>query len=188
METEQTLSLSDIPDLSTMGEDDRSPSFEDGWYTGKILAKRAFTDKMGNDRVFESDDTPAQKSGRNIRLQVELTRASDKRTINVSTLINYQPDDLTPEAIAAVVAKKEDVKTGGEWGPMFRSFMTLNRLGRLQKIAGVKSLGRNGNGGLDLSPLYGKTAYFQLVPDERNPDFKAVKNFQAEAPKKAKVL
>ena len=187
METE-TINLGDIPDLSGIATDDRPAAFEDGWYEGTILAKREFTDSNGNDRVFESGDTAAQRSGRNIRLQVVLKRQTDGRTLNTSTLVNYQPEDLTSATIQAVAAQKEKVKDSGEqWGSLFRSYMTLNRLGTLQKIAGVRSFQRSADGSLDLTPLYGKIAYFKLGPDDRNPAYKAVKNFSDAAPKGKKA-
>lgn len=181
------MNLGDIPDLSGVMDDSAPAPFEDGWYAGTILAKREFTDKNGNDRVFESTDAPAQKSGRNIRLQVELKRA-DGRTLNVSTLVNYQADDLSQETIQAVTAQQAKVKEGGDWGTYFRPFMTLTRLSKLQKIAGVRQLQRGGDGGLDLTPLYNKTAYFKIGPDQRNDLYKDIKDFQVEAPKRAKVL
>ncbi len=181
------FNLGDIPDLSSI-EDQRPEPFEDGWYQGTILGKREFTDSNGNDRVFESSDTPAQKNGRNIRLQVELTRKSDGRKLNVSTLINYRPEDLTPKTVAAIAQRKAENKEGGaEWGDLFRPFMTLTRLGKLQKIAGVRQLQRNGDGGLDLAPLFGKTAYFKIQPDQRNAQYKEVKDFQDNEPKKVPV-
>lgn len=183
-----TLKLADIPDLSGIGDEKPEP-FVDGWYEGTILAKREFTDSNGNDRVFESSDAPAMKSGRNIRLQVALKRRSDGRTMNTSTLINYQPEDLSAETVQAVTAQREKVKTGGEeWGSLFRPFMTLTRLGKLQKIAKVRQLQRNGDGGLDLTPLYGKTAYFKIGEDSRNAQYKEVKDFQDFEPKRVPVL
>lgn len=183
-----TINLLDIPDLSGI-EEVRSNPLEDGWYQGTFLAKREFTDNNGNDRVFESSDTPAQSSGRNIRLQIELTRRSDGRTFNVSTLINYKPEDLSVETITAIAKRKEENKNGGaEWGDLFRPFMTLTRLGQLQKVAGVRQLQREPEGGLDITPVFGKTAYFKLRPDNRNPKYKEVATFQVEEPKKVPVL
>lgn len=184
----ENFNLGDIPDLSGI-EEERSEPLADGWYQGTILATRAFTDRNGNDRVFESSDTPAQKSGRNIRLQVELKRQSDGRTFNLSTLINYQPSDLTAETIQAVAKRREENKANGTaWDELFRPFMTLTRLGKLQKIAGVRQLQRNEDGGLDLTPLYGKSAYFRVKPDTRNPAYKEIADIQVDAPKKAAVL
>ena len=63
---EDTMQLGDIPvipDLSSFVEDEITP-FENGWYKATIQAQRSFTDKNGNDRVFESTDEPAQRSGR----------------------------------------------------------------------------------------------------------------------------
>lgn len=182
------INLGDIPDLSGI-EDVRPDPLADGWYQGTILAKREFTDSNGNDRVFDSSDTPAQKSGRNIRLQVELKRRSDNKTFNLSTLINYNPTDLTPETVSAVAARKAANKeSGAEWGDLFRPFMTLTRLGKLQKIAGVRQLQRSADGGLDLSALYGKTAYFRVKPDSRNDKYKEVADFQETEPKRVPVL
>lgn len=182
------INLGDIPDLSNF-EGDRPEPLADGWYQGTILEKREFTDSNGNDRVFESSDTPAQKSGRNIRLQVELKRRSDGRTFNLSTLINYNPSDLTAETISAVAARRAENKASGEgWGDLFRPMITLTRLSKLQKIAGVRQLQRNGDGGLDLTPLYTKTAYFKVKPDDRNPQYKAIADFQENEPRKVPVL
>ena len=81
-EGEGTLSdfnLTDIPDLSGVTEQEQAP-FEKGWYAGTILGQRSFTDRNGNDRLFESTDTPSVAGdSRNIRLQVEVKRASDGR-------------------------------------------------------------------------------------------------------------
>lgn len=182
------FNLGDIPDLSGI-EDVRPDPLQDGWYQGTILEKREFTDNNGNDRVFESSDTPAQKSGRNIRLQVELKRRSDGKVFNLSTLINYNPSDLTAETVAAVAKRRQENKESGEqWGDLFRPFMTLTRLGKLQKIAGVRQLQRNADGGLDLSALYGKSAYFRVKPDSRNPQYKEVADFQENEPKRVPVL
>lgn len=183
--------LGDIPDLSGIGDDrpDFQP-FENGWYQGVILQKREFTDKNGNDRVFESGDAVSQRGdSRNIRLQVELTRASDGKKLNVSTLINYNPNDLSQETLQAVAAHKASVdKDGAEWGELFRSFMTLTRLAKLQKIAGVRQLQRSADGGLDLTPLFGKTAYFRIGDDTRNPQYKEIKDFQDYRPKRAGMV
>jgi hypothetical protein len=181
------INLGDIPDLSNI-DSSRPEPLADGWYQGVILEKREFTDSNGNDRVFESSDSPAQKSGRNIRLQVELTRRGDSKKFNLSTLINYNPADLTAETVAAVAQRAKENKEGAEWGDLFRPFMTLTRLGKLQKIAGVRQLQRNGDGGLDLTALFGKTAYFRVKPDSRNPQYKEVADFQDYEPKRVPVL
>ena len=184
--TDETLDLNlgDIPDLSGVQDSEPTP-FENGWYEGRILAKREFTDSNGNERVFESSDEPAQKSGRNIRLQIALKRHSDGRTLNTSYLVNYQPEDLTAATVSAIMAHKDRIKAGEEtgWGTLFRPFMTLQRLGKLQKVAGVRQFQRNGNGGLDLKPVYGKTVYVKLTDDDRNPKYKMVKDITADTPK-----
>lgn len=183
------FNLGDIPDLSGIDSAPQGTPLQDGWYAGVILEKRAFTDKNGNDRVFESSDTPAQRSGRNIRLQIEITRKSDGKTYNISSLTNYNPEYLSAETVQAVAAQNTKVQTeGAEWGDLFRPFMTLTRLGKLQKIAGVRQLQRSTDGGLDITPLFGKKAYFKLIPDTRNPQYKEVKDFQSNEPKKVPVL
>ena len=186
---DETLAIPDIPDLSGIQDPTSREPFGDGWYEGTIIAKRELTDRAGNERIFESDDTPSQAGdSRNIRLQTELVRQSDGRKLGTNVLINYRPEDLSAETVAQVTAHMELVKGGAEWGAYFRPFMTLSRLSKLQKIAGVRQLQRNGNGGLDLQPLYGKKGYFRLAPDDRNPEFKAIKEFRETKPAKAKVL
>ena len=186
---EGTLQLSEIPDLSTFEGEKTSEPFLDGWYGGTILEKRVFTDSNGNDRVFESSDTPSQDgASRNIRLQVELKRQSDGRTLTTNVQTNYRPEDLTQEVIQAVNADTARAKEG-EKRTMFREFMVLNRLSILQKIAGVRQLQRNGNGGLDLTPLFGKKAYFKIGDDPRNTKYKEIKEYSEKGPKQAnKVL
>lgn len=188
-EATDTLNLSDIPvipDLSGIEEPRSSEPFEDGWYAGTIFEKRELTDKAGNDRIFESGDQPSQAGdSRNVRLQVEIARKADGRKFGTSYLLNYRPEDLSAETVQQVMAGIEASKTGGKMGgSLFRSFMTLRRLGTLQKIAGVRQLARNGNGGLDLHPIYGKKAYFKLGPDDRNPQYKAILDVRDTAPKK----
>ena len=186
----EIFNLGDIPDLSDiLGDTDGPAPFEDGWYKGTILAERSFTDQNGNDRVFASSDSVSAKGdSRNVRLQVEIKR-TDGRTLNVSTLVNYNPDDLTQATIQAVAKRREEAKeNNGQMGDLFRPFMTIKRLGTLQKIGGVRQLQRNGDGGLDLTPLYNKVAYFKLQPDSRNPQYKEVGDFRFDAPKRGKVL
>jgi len=179
------FSLPDIPDLSGIGETVESNPFADGWYQGTIVEQRSFTDSNGNDRVFASaDDVSAKGDSRNIKLQVAIKRASDGKELNTSYLLNYRPEDLSQETVQAVAAKQEETKKGAEWGPLFREFMVLQRLSKLQTIAGVRQLQRNGNGGLDLKPIFGKTAYFKLGPDTRSDGkYKEIKDLRATAPK-----
>lgn len=182
--TDQTIgNLGDIPDLSGI-EDTQSEPFLDGWYAGTIVEKREFTDRNGNDRLFLSADEPSQNGdSRNIKLQLELKRATDGKTLNISTLVNYRPEDLSAETVAAVVAQQGN-KNSESMGELFRPFMTLKRLSSLQKIAGVRSLGRNGNGGLDLHCLFGKQGYFRIKPDRRNAAYKEVVEFRDTRPSK----
>src|SRR5688572_8522033 len=105
-----TISIPDIPDLSGISEEPAaSEPYVDCWYKGVILERRLFTDENGNDSVFESGDTPAANGdSRNIRLQIQITRA-DGRSLNLSQMVNYRPSDLTAETIAAVKAQQEKV-------------------------------------------------------------------------------
>lgn len=185
--------LGDIPDLSGISDNEGTGGFQDGWYQGTILEKREFTDKNGSERLFESSDAPSQNGdSRNVRLQVQVLRAADKRTFNTSVTVNYRPDDFSAETIAAIQAQKEKNKESGDrqWGPLFRSFMALNQLGKLQKIAGVRQLQRNADtGGLDIAPLYNKSGWFKLGPDERSGGkYKEVVDFRDTKPTKGVVL
>ena len=185
--------LGDIPDLSDILGDTDTPTstpFEDGWYVGTILGERRFTDSNGNERVFESGDAvSARGDSRNVKLQVKIKREVDGRELNTSALINYNPTDFSQETLQAVAKRREESKdNGGQMGDLFRPFMTITRVAKLQKIAGVRAFRRNSEGGLDLTPLYNKTGYFRLSPDDRNPQYKQIADFRADAPKKAKVL
>lgn len=186
------LSLGDIPDLSGMSGMDREfTPFEDGWYRATILDKREFTDKNGNERTFASADVQSAKGdSRNITLQVTITR-KDGQTLNNKIGVNYRTDDLTQDTIQAIAAQNERNKAEGgkpTWGTLFRSYMALMQLGTLQKVAGVRQFQRSGDGGLDIAPLFGKTVYVRLGPDDRNPQYKSVVRFQAHEPKKVPVL
>lgn len=185
-----SINLPDIPDLSGIGDEQEAAPFEDGWYKGQILAKREFTDKNGNTRVFESGDAPSQNGdSRNIRLQIQVTRQSDGRQLNVSQLVNYRPEDLTAATVSAIKAQQEKIKEGAveDWGTLFRPFATLQRLQKLQAVGGVRQLQRDANtGGLDLTAVYGKEAYIRLRPDSRNPQYKEVADIRPvdKAPRK----
>ena len=183
--------LGDIPDLSGIAaQDATSEPWADGWYEGTIMEERRFTDSNGSERVFESGDTPSQAGdSRNIKLQVIVKRQLDGRALNTSAQVNYRPEDLTQETIQAVVKRQEEAGPGEQLGDLFRPFMTLTRLARLQKIAGVRQFQRNGNGGLDLAALYGKKAYFRLGDDPRTGGkYKEIKDLRFDTPKRAKIL
>lgn len=187
------FSLTDIPDLSDVFEEQTATApFEDGVYEGTITKERRITDRNGNDRVFETGDSPsASGTGRNIRLQIEVKRKSDGRTLGTSYNVFYRPDDLSSETIAKVIAHKESAKDEGgkvQWGELFGSFMTLQKLATLQKIAGVRSFARTPEGGLEVSGLYGKRVFATLGPDTRNPQYKEIKRLSADAPKRNPVL
>lgn len=185
-----TLTLPDIPDLS--GIEDTYPSgssapFQDGWYEGTILERRTLTNKAGNEISFESGDGLSQAGdSRNIRLQVEVARASDGRKLGQGYLVNYKPEFLTQETVQQISAFIEKVKAGqAEWkgSGLFRPFKVLKTLGTLQKIAGVRQLSRNEDGSLNISPLFGKKAFVKLGPDERNPQYKAILDIRDTKPK-----
>jgi hypothetical protein len=185
--TDGTFNLGDvpaIPDLSGIEGTDTSTPWSDGWYKGTILEQRSFTDSNGNDRVFSSSDEPSQRGdSRNLKLQVVIKRTSDNRELNISYMLNYRPEDLTQETVQAVIAETERVKTSGDTRNDFRAFISLQNLGKLQKVAGVRQLQRNGNGGLNLVPLFGKSAYFRIGPDDRKPEYKMIKDLRDTAPK-----
>lgn len=183
------FNLGDIPDLSALvGESSGGTVWENAWYGASILGKREFEDKNGNTRIFESNDSVAASGeSRNIRLQVEVTRASDGRKLNISYLLNYRPSDLSSENVQAVIADNAKERSEQD-ATLTRSRLTLARLASLQKIAGVRAFQRTEEGGLDISPLFGKSAYVRLKDDDRNPQFKAVADFRMDKPTKAKVL
>ncbi len=193
-----TISLTDIPDFSSvLGGSSAGSSgdnkFENGWYEGVILETRSFTDKNGNDRVFESGDAPsANGESRNIKLQVQVKRQSDGKELNTSWLVNYRPEDLTQETVRAIVAKREQAKAEGtnrpEWGDLFRAAMAIERLAKLQQVAGVRQFSGDPNGGFDLKPLFGKKAYFKLKDDDRNPQYKAIADIRLDKPTRVPVL
>jgi len=190
-----TINLADIPDFSSVLDSYDGPEsapWLDGWYEGTILETRSFTDKNGNDRVFESGDQPsASGESRNIKLQVQLKRASDGRELNTSWLVNYKPEALTQATVQAIITKQAQAKEANErveWGELFGAYMTLQKLGKLQKVAGVRQLQRNSEGGLQLSPLFGKKAYFRLKDDDRNPIYKQIADIRVDRPTKATVL
>lgn len=184
----ETFQLQDIPDLSGVYDPAPRGNFEPftpGWYAGEILESRTRTDKAGNESTFASDDLPSQNgSSRNIRLQVAVTRKADKATNHYSLRINYRPEDLSAQTVQQITAKMEEVKAGEQWGDLFRPFMVLNRLSKLQKIAGVRQLQRNGNGGLDLHPTFGKKGYFRLAEQKDKPQYLEIVDFRETAPKK----
>ena len=188
MTMEETMNLTDIPDLSGLtSESSTDAGFSDGWYAATILERREFTDKNGNDRVFETADTPsAAGDSRNITLQMSLKRQSDGREINLRTIVNYRPEYLSQESIQAVIA--DQAKTPEERdSSLLRASLTLQKLAKLQQIAGVRQFARNGNGGLDLHSTFGKSCYARIRPDSRNPQFKEVADFRMDKPKKAVV-
>lgn len=187
-ETAETLQIADIPDLSGVYDPTPRGTFEPfaaGWYEGQILESRTRTDKAGNESTYASDDLPSQSGdSRNIRLQVAVTRKSDKATNHYSLRMNYRPEDLSAETVQQVTAQMENVKNGEQWGALFRPFMVLRRLSTLQKIAGVRQLQRNGNGGLDLHPAFGKKGWFRLAPQKDKPEYLEIADFRETAPKK----
>ena len=187
------FTLADVPDLSGVFEDYTGPEpWADGTYEARIERERRITDRNGNDRVFESGDSPsANGNGRNIRLQLTVTRKSDGRTLGSQFSVFYRPSDITQETVQAIIAHKESTPEGEktQWGELFGPFMTLQRLAKLQKIAGVRSFARTEEGGLDISGLYGKKVYARLGPDKRSEGkYKEVLDVSNEPPKRNPVL
>ena len=186
-----TMNLEDvpaIPDLSGLSDETQFEEWQNAWYEASILEQRSFTDKNGNDRVFASGDEPSTAGdSRNIRLQMLVKRASDGRTMNIGSLTNYRPDDLTQETVQQAIA--DSGKPRDEQNPsLLRAKLTLQRLAKLQKVAGIRQFQKNGNGGLDLHSLFGKSCFVRLKEDDRNPQFKQVADIRVDRPTKAKVL
>lgn len=183
-----TMEIPTLPDLSSLvNETSEAPAWQNGWYACEFLAERSFTDRNGNDRVFVSGDDPAMSgNGRNIRLQLKVTSTSGKE-MYLNSLTNYRPEDLTSDNITAVIADnalaREDQDTS-----LTRSRLTLQRLGKLQSIAGIAAFHGAENGGLELKPIFGKKAFVRLKDDDRNPQYKAVADFRTTKPTKAPVL
>ena len=166
-------------DLDGIDGGGEGSDWQDGWYEGFFLATRSFTSKDGTARHFLSGDIPSKDgASRNIRLEVEVTRKTDGRTMNLTMLLNYRYEDLDTSTIQAVKEGKAETRTK----------LSLQRLAQLQTIAACGPLMPDGQGGIELGALYGKTAYFRLGQDSRKPTYKEIKACQLEAPKRAAVL
>lgn len=184
----EEINLTDIPDLSALsGNNEGSNSWQDGWYAATILQSRSFTDRNGNDRVFDSTDAPsANGDSRNIRLQVEVRR-SDGQKLYTGSLVNYRHDDLQSPTVQAVIA--DNAKAQDDQDPsLTRARLTLARLSKLQKIAGVRNFARNGEGGLNINAVFGKQCFVRLGEDKRNPQYKEIKDLRAFSDTPKKVL
>lgn len=173
--------LPEIPDLSGMTEDKPEP-WADGWYAGVIQASQTF-EKDGVTTEFKTEDAPSRAGdSRNIFVRFTITR-KDGRKMQTKFLVNYRTSDFSAENIAAVQARKAEVKAGGEWGPLFRPFSALTGIGTLQRLAGVRQFQRTAEGGLDLSPLFGKPMFARLR-DDKEGRYKDVAAISDAAPKK----
>ena len=190
-----TTSLPEIPDLSGMLDEKPEP-WDNGWYgTATFVPSHQFT-KDGVVTTFESTDTPSQAGdSRNISARLTIKRKSDGRAMNTVFRVNYRTIDFTAESIAAVLAHKEAQKAAKaagtdapEWGSLFRTFSALTQIGTLQRIAGVRQFQRTSSGGLDITPLFGKSAFVRLTDDDRKPQYKKVAEVSDAAPKRANVL
>jgi len=185
------MNLADVPDLSGIGEDRPEP-WENGWYAATAVQSRSFTNRdTGATTTFASGDE-VSKGGdsRNITIQVQVKRKNGD-VLNGRIMANYKPEFLTADVIAQVTKHKEAQKAAKEkgekapeWGPLFRAFSALQDIARLQRVAGVRQFVRNPVGGLDITPVFGKTIYVRLGEDDRNPKYKAVVDFSDAAPKK----
>ena len=180
-DTQSQQSLPEIPDLSGMTEDKPEP-WADGWYNAAVQASQTF-EKDGMVTTFNTEDVLSRAGdSRNIFVRFQITR-KDGRKMQTKYLINYRTSDFTAESIAAVQARKAEVKAGGEWGPMFRTFSALTGIGTLQRIAGVRQFQRTADGGLDLSPLFTKS-FFARLRDDKEGRYKEVAAISDTAPKK----
>ena len=180
----EDISLADIPDLSALSNDSGGGStWQDGWHAATVLQERSFTDRNGNDRLFASSDAPsAAGDSRNIRLQVEVRR-SDGQKMYSSYLVNYRHEDLQSDTVQAVIA--DNIKEQADQDPsLTRARLTLARLSKLQKVAGVRNFARTSEGGLNISAVFGKTCFARLGEDRRNPQYKEIKDLKADTPKK----
>ena len=182
-----TLSLTPVPNFDNVPDQPRSEPWVDGWYAGTFVEERSFTSQSGNEVTFASEDTVSQKGdSRNISLQAILTRKNGDH-FNGRVRINYRPDvDFTTERLARVAEINTD-KTITPTGDEVRSRISLGQLKRLQRVAGT-TLSRNGNGGLELTPVFTKTAFFRIADGDPNPStgkvYKEIVEFSHEAPKK----
>ena len=181
------INLGDIPDLSALSEGNSTNEWQNGWYAGTILSERSFVDRNGNERVFQSGDEPSMNGdSRNIKLQVVVT-SKEGRTIHVRYLVNYRPEDLTQTTVQTVIADRD--KAESEQDPALkRASISLQRLAKLQRIGGVRAFSKTEGGGLELSALWNKNAYFKLGDDDRNPQFKNIKDVRDSRQPKVPVL
>ena len=164
---------------------DALPEFkpwDEGWYPGVIL--ESFTDKSGS-KTFRTGDTvagakPGQQPSRNITLCVAAVQdAKDKNAVPMKKLviINYRPEDLDGERIAAVrEARRSGLKMDND---TFRSFMTFVRLKSLEQILAAE-LPLNGSG-FDLSALIGKSVDVFVTQDPPNEKKQVFNSFEQVA-------
>ena len=188
---DEDTQLTPIPNFADIPDEPRAEPWVDGWYAGTFQNQRTFTNKDGNEITFESGDEVSQKGdSRNVVLQTKLTR-KDGRDFNGAVRINYRPDvDFTRERIARIAelnATKDAEPTKDET----RSRIALGQLKRLQTIAGT-TFTRNGNNGLDLTPVFNKGGFFRIADGKPNPTtqkvYKEIVEFSSEPPKQKAVL
>lgn len=190
-ETETQTNLPDVPSFgASVAKRKEVEPWVDGWYEGQFLASRTVEKNDGSEITFQSEDTVSQKGdSRNIAIQTTLTRKSDGREFTGSTRINYRPAvDFTPERLAAISAANE----AGERlkGDMVRSQIAINQLQELEQVAGGP-FSRTESGGLNITPVFTKRAYFRLA-DETNKQtgktYKGIVEFRATPPTRKPVL
>ena len=181
-----------IPDFSTFTRPETAPWVE-GWYKATILPFYEFTNNEGNTTRFETTDEPALKTGRNIRIVAAVTRQLDGLTRNIrSKNLNYRPTDFTAARIAEIETAKQRNEGRQRWDDKdaHRTFISFGALGELQNVAGTK-FQQNGNGGLDLSPLFNKTGYVRLSfgdANEQGRKYLEIARFATELPKTVRAL
>jgi hypothetical protein len=184
------LTLPEIPDLSGITEE-RSAPWENGWYNAAVIESQTVTSRTtGAVTTFASEDRVSKDgTSRNLFLRVRIARL-DGRTLNTrSRVINYRPSDFTPTRVAEVIEGQKQAKEEGDWADkdLFRSFMSMLRIGTLQRIAGVKQFQHTPEGGLDLTPLFGKQCFARLADDDQG-KYKEVVALSDTVGPKTKVL
>ena len=180
-EHDSSFTEPNLPEIPDTFDVQREPweTGEKTWYAATIIP--SYTSFKGS--IFDTEDVPPApgKGGRNIKLRMVLKR-KDGETANMGALVNYDPQFLTREWIEAA---KGDAPKGSDAA---RAKMTLTKLARLKHIAGVQ-LGRNGHGGLDLSPLFNKTVFVRPTRGQKGylevADF--LQDVRTEAPKSATI-
>lgn len=182
-----------VPSFRQFRQPEIAP-WTEGWYKATTLPFYEFENREGNITRFETIDEIAQKTGRNIRVVAAVTRQSDNLTRNVrSKNINYRPTDFTTERMALIETARQRNEGRQKWDDKdaHRTLIAFGTLGELEDFAGVPQFTKNGNGGLELSPLSNKTGYVRLAFGDENDQgrkYLEITRFATELPKTVKAL